>query len=84
MSEPIAQINAALEGCYSIERQIGEGGGAMVFRADDLLHDSKVALKVLNPELVAIVWADRFLAEIIPAGARSGREIFLIDREDIW
>jgi serine/threonine-protein kinase len=64
MSDPIDRLNAALEGRYSIERQLGEGGMATVYLADDLKHERKVALKVLKPELAAVVGAARFLAEI--------------------
>jgi serine/threonine protein kinase len=64
MSDPITRLNAALEGRYRIERQLGEGGMATVYLADDLKHERKVALKVLKPELAAVVGADRFLAEI--------------------
>ena len=62
--DPIARLNAALEGRYRIERQLGEGGMATVYLADDLKHERKVALKVLKPELAAVVGAERFLAEI--------------------
>ena len=64
MSDPIARLNAALEGRYAIERELGEGGMATVYLADDLKHERKVALKVLKPELAAVVGAERFLAEI--------------------
>ncbi len=64
MSDAITRINAALEGRYCIERELGEGGMATVYLADDLRHERKVALKVLKPELAAVVGADRFLAEI--------------------
>ena len=64
MSDPITRLNAALEGRYQIDREVGEGGMATVFLADDLRHERKVALKVLKPELAAVVGADRFLAEI--------------------
>ena len=60
-SDPITRLNAALEGRYRIER---EGGMATVYLADDLKHERKVALKVLKPELAAVVGAERFLAEI--------------------
>ncbi len=64
MSDPITRLNAALEGRYAIERELGEGGMATVYLADDLKHKRKVALKVLKPELAAVVGAERFLAEI--------------------
>ncbi|MDX1675155.1 MAG: serine/threonine-protein kinase, partial [Longimicrobiales bacterium] len=58
------RLNAALEGHYRVERELGEGGMATVYLADDIKHDRKVALKVLKPELAAVVGAERFLAEI--------------------
>ncbi len=64
MSDPVDRLNAALEGRYTIERELGEGGMATVYLADDLKHERKVALKVLKPELAAVVGAERFLAEI--------------------
>ena len=64
MPDPITRLNAALEGRYAIERELGEGGMATVYLADDLKHERKVALKVLKPELAAVVGAERFLAEI--------------------
>ncbi len=64
MSDPITRLNAALEGRYAVERELGEGGMATVYLADDLKHERKVALKVLKPELTAVVGAERFLAEI--------------------
>ena len=64
MTDPVTRLNAALEGRYHIERQLGEGGMATVYLADDLKHERKVALKVLKPELAAVVGAERFLAEI--------------------
>jgi serine/threonine-protein kinase len=62
--DPITRLNAALEGRYLIESELGEGGMATVYLADDIKHERKVALKVLKPELAAVVGADRFLAEI--------------------
>ncbi len=64
MSDPVSRLNAALEGRYAIERELGEGGMATVYLADDIKHERKVALKVLKPELAAVVGAERVLAEI--------------------
>jgi serine/threonine-protein kinase len=58
------QLAAALGGRYDIEREIGAGGMATVYLARDVKHDRRVALKVLRPELGAVLGADRFLAEI--------------------
>ena len=63
-TDPITRLNAALEGRYRIERALGEGGMATVYLADDIKHERKVALKVLKPELAAVVGAERFLAEV--------------------
>src|SRR5213083_1799926 len=64
MSDALERLGAALAEHYTIEREIGAGGMATVYLARDLRHDRKVALKVLRPELAAVVGADRFLAEI--------------------
>jgi serine/threonine-protein kinase len=58
------RLNAALEGRYVIESELGEGGMATVFLAKDLKHNRNVALKVLKPDLAAVVGAERFLTEI--------------------
>jgi Tol biopolymer transport system component/tRNA A-37 threonylcarbamoyl transferase component Bud32 len=58
------QLTTALAGRYAIERKIGEGGMATVYLAKDLKHDRKVALKVLKPELGAVLGVERFLSEI--------------------
>jgi eukaryotic-like serine/threonine-protein kinase len=58
------QLEASLSGRYRFERQLGEGGMAIVFLATDLKHDRDVAVKVLRPELSSLLGADRFLREI--------------------
>ena len=63
MSDPISRLNT-LEGRYRVERELGEGGMATVYLADDVKHERNVALKVLKPELAAVIGAERFLAEI--------------------
>ena len=60
----VAQLNRALTGRYAVEREIGAGGMATVYLARDLKHDRNVALKVLLPELGAILGVERFQAEI--------------------
>jgi serine/threonine protein kinase len=57
-------LAAALADRYRIERELGQGGMATVYLAADLKHDRKVALKVLKPELAAVLGADRFVVEI--------------------
>ncbi|MGI9627515.1 MAG: serine/threonine-protein kinase, partial [Longimicrobiales bacterium] len=64
MADSVARLNAALQGRYRIERELGQGGMATVHLADDLIHERKVALKVLKPELAESIGADRFLREI--------------------
>ena len=55
----------ALEERYRIERQLGAGGMATVYLATDLKHDREVALKVLRPELGAVLGAERFLERAV-------------------
>jgi serine/threonine-protein kinase len=61
---PLSQLSAALAGRYTLEREVGAGGMATVYLARDLKHDRNVALKVLKPELGAVLGVERFLAEI--------------------
>ncbi|MFB3110748.1 MAG: serine/threonine-protein kinase [Gemmatimonadales bacterium] len=64
MPEITAQLSTALADRYKLERHLGEGGMATVYLAEDLKHDRKVAVKVLRPELAAVIGAERFLNEI--------------------
>ncbi len=60
----ISGLTAALADRYRIERELGIGGMATVYLARDLKHDRDVAVKVLKPELAAVLGADRFVVEI--------------------
>jgi len=62
--DALAQLNTSLAGRYTIDREIGRGGMATVYLARDIRHARHVALKVLNPELGAVVGVERFLSEI--------------------
>jgi eukaryotic-like serine/threonine-protein kinase len=58
------ELTSALADRYRIERELGSGGMATVYLAHDVKHDRKVAVKILKPELGAVLGAERFLAEI--------------------
>ena len=64
MTQQTDRLNAGLAGSYRIERHLGEGGMASVYLREDLKHDRKVALKLLKPELSAVLGGDRFVQEI--------------------
>ena len=64
MTDTPTRLKDALQSRYDIRRELGQGGMATVYLAQDLKHDRPVALKVLKPELAAVVGAERFLAEI--------------------
>jgi|CXWL01.1.fsa_nt_gi serine/threonine-protein kinase len=64
MSDALTRLTAALADRYTIERELGAGGMATVYLAEDLKHQRKVAIKVLKPELAAVLGADRFVVEI--------------------
>src|SRR6202521_518630 len=58
------RLRSALSGSYTLERELGRGGMATVFLAQDTKHHRPVALKVLHPELAATLGSERFLREI--------------------
>src|SRR5688500_15241720 len=62
--DAISKLRTSLAARYEIEREIGAGGMATVYLAKDQRHDRNVALKVLNPELGAVLGVERFLSEI--------------------
>jgi eukaryotic-like serine/threonine-protein kinase len=64
VSDAFARLTTALADRYRIDREVGAGGMATVYVAQDVRHDRRVALKVLKPELAAVVGAQRFLSEI--------------------
>jgi eukaryotic-like serine/threonine-protein kinase len=63
-AEQFERLRAALGSRYRLVREVGRGGMATVYLADDLKHDRRVAVKVLHPELAAALGAERFLREI--------------------
>ena len=67
----VDRLTAALADRYAIERELGQGGMATVYLAQDLKHDRKVAIKVLKPELAAVLGAERFVQEIKTTAALS-------------
>src|SRR5512143_4150415 len=64
MSDALTVLKTTLADRYEVQHEIGAGGMATVYLARDKRHDRPVALKVLNPELGAVLGVERFLAEI--------------------
>ena len=64
MTDPAAALRSALADRYTIERELGRGGAAVVYLARDLRHERLVALKVVRPELSLVLGSERFLREI--------------------
>jgi len=64
VSDSFERLKAALADRYAVEREIGRGGMATVYLAQDLKHRRRVAIKVLPPELAAALGPERFLREI--------------------
>ncbi len=80
MSDSIARLLTALSDRYTIERELGAGGMATVYLARDLKHERFVALKVLRPELGAVIGIERFLSEIrVTAGLQHPHILPLFD-----
>ena len=76
----IENLKHALSGRYAVLRELGRGGMATVYLAQDLKHARQVAIKVLKPELAASVGSERFLREIKIAAQLSHPHILsLID-----
>ena len=81
MTSSLDLLTAALADRYRIERELGQGGMATVYLADDLKHDRKVAVKVLRPELAAVIGAERFLSEIKTTAALQHPHILPLFRQ---
>ena len=64
MAEAFDRLKSALADHYAIERELGAGGMATVYLANDLKHDRKVAIKVMRPELAAAIGPEWFLREV--------------------
>jgi serine/threonine-protein kinase len=84
MTDAGQRLSTALADRYRIERELGQGGMATVYLAQDLKHDRKVAVKVLRPELAAVIGADRFLKEIkVTANLQHPHILGLIDSGEV-
>jgi serine/threonine-protein kinase len=69
------RLESGLRGRYTVERELGEGGMAVVYLARDLRHERAVAVKVLRPEISAEIGAERFLREIKMAAGLTHNHI---------
>jgi len=78
MTDLLQRLKPALADRYTIVREIGSGGMAVVYLADDLKHHRQVALKVLRPDLAAALGGERFLREIEIAAALSHPHILAL------
>jgi hypothetical protein len=83
MTEPVTRLREALADRYRIERELGQGGMATVYLAEDLKHHRRVAVKVLRPELAATLGPERFAREIeVAARLQHPHILGLIDSGD--
>jgi hypothetical protein len=71
MPDTLDHLKIALADRYLIERELGAGGMATVYLAEDLKHKRQVAVKVLKPELAAVLGAERFVQEITTTASRQ-------------
>lgn len=65
MPDPIQDLNIVFRGRYRVERELGRGGMAIVYLAEDHRHSRRVAIKVLRREVASLIGAERFLREIL-------------------
>jgi serine/threonine-protein kinase len=80
----LERLRASLADRYRIERELGAGGMATVYLAQDLKHDRQVAMKVLKPELAAVLRADRFVQEIKTTAALQHPHILPLFDSGSW
>ena len=78
MDSVIEQLRTALKDRYRVDEEIGHGGMATVFRAQDLRYDRPVAIKVLSPDLTSVISAERFTREIRIAARLSHPNILTV------
>src|SRR5262249_59283025 len=82
-TDAVHRLQTLVADRYRIERELGQGGMATVYLAHDLKHARKVAIKVLRPELAAVIGAERFLREIQTIATLQHPHILgLIDSRD--
>ena len=80
MTSPAARLTSSVADRYRVLRELGQGGMATVYLAEDLKHGRKVAIKVLHPELSAVLGGERFLGEIkVTANLQHPHILGLID-----
>ncbi len=76
MTATLDRLTTALADRYIIERELGAGGMATVYLAEDIKHKRKVAVKVLRPELAAVLGAERFVQEITTTACPASSKTF--------